>query len=195
MWCAPISVKKKKKKTPFASLHVALHTHVVCFWWLNTKCFDATKMWRIQFISSSNIPDSCKLHLLCHIGAWAHLKWRIQMFIWMSYYVWYPDVKTFDDPPDSSLVSTCLLCQCTGPWMSALQGPALHALGQKTVRYCVLPKNGDAEESQHTFGSTMLTMTSWYARSLKACATVWSTLIVSGWQQFSITVSGQSRQF
>lgn len=38
-----------------------------------------------------------------------------------------------------------------------------------------------------TFGSTILTMTSWYARNLKACATVWSTLIVSGQEQESIS--------
>lgn len=51
-------------------------------------------------------------------------------------------------------------------------------------RHCVPVTVGGAEEprstqSERTLGSTMLTMTSWYARSLKACATVWSTLIVS----------------
>lgn len=40
-------------------------------------------------------------------------------------------------------------------------------------------RGAESARSQRTLGSTMLTMTSWYARSLKACATVWSTLIVS----------------
>ncbi len=39
--------------------------------------------------------------------------------------------KLSHSPPDSSLVSTCLLCQYTGPWTSAPPGPVWHPARKK----------------------------------------------------------------
>lgn len=116
------------------------------------------------------VPDSCKLHFLCHISTRAHLEER--SLKWLN-----PHVKCATPhysqthkrsrvpSPDSSSVSTCLLCRCTGPWTSAPPGPVLHPARTKTKnyeRFCSPDKRRRRREvSEHTFGSTMLTMTSW----------------------------------
>lgn len=131
-------------------------------------------------------PDSRKLHFLRHIRTRADLEREHNVksspaleFHAPTQLITY---QTLFQPPHVSSANVLILER----QLHQIQGNILSGIQALSATPCTRASQIHFARCRHvenTFGSTILTMTSWYARNLKACATVWSTLIVSGQEE------------
>lgn len=141
-------------------------------------------------------PDSCKLHFLCHISTRADLE-KAECWNFTGSLITcniQPTYQTlFQSPHVSSADVLILKRQLHQIQCNILEGiqPLSHFLCVTFYWYILLLQH----IKKITLGSTILTMTSWYARNLKACATVWSTLIVSGREEEQQILRSSQKSF